>query len=71
MDNTPRINGVKPLPGNHLEIVSENGIKKDYDCHKVMNRPEFFLLSDELFFRSVKVDIGGYGISWNDNYDKH
>ena len=69
MEKIPRINRVKPLPEKHLEIIFENGIRKDYDCHQVMNRPDFFLLSDELFFRSVKVDQGGYGISWNDAID--
>ncbi|MBN2038275.1 MAG: DUF2442 domain-containing protein [Chitinispirillaceae bacterium] len=69
MEKIPRITDVKPLPEKHLEILFENGIRKDYNCNQVIKRPEFFLLSDEGFFRSAKVDTGGYGISWNDDVD--
>jgi hypothetical protein len=69
MEKIPRIAGVKPLPGKHLEVVFENGVRKDYDCNQVLKRPEFFLLQDEGFFRAARVDAGGYGISWNDDVD--
>jgi hypothetical protein len=32
-------------------------------------RREFSLLSDPGLFRAVRVDPGGYGISWNDHID--
>jgi len=69
MGTIPRIVKVKPLAGKHLEVVFDNGISKDYDCNPVLKRPEFFLLKDEGFFKSAKVDSGGYGISWNDDVD--
>lgn len=34
-----------------------------------MHRPEFKPLINKAFFRSVRVDIGGYGVSWNDDID--
>ena len=35
-----------------------------------MLRLEMFqLLGNEAFFKSVKVDPGGYGVSWNDEVD--
>ena len=40
-----------------------------YDCKRLFQRPEFLLLKEEPFFKSVRVDVGGYGISWNDNID--
>ena len=69
MGKSPRIVRVNPLADKHLEVVFENGISKDYDCNQVLKRPEFFLLKDEGFFKSAKVDSGGYGISWNDDVD--
>jgi len=35
----------------------------------LLSRPEFRLLSVPAFFRAVRVDAGGYGISWNDGID--
>jgi len=69
MEKIPRITAVKALPNRHLEVLFFNGTKKDYDCRMVMDKPEFFMLRDEIFFNTVKVDTGGYGISWNDNVD--
>jgi len=35
----------------------------------LLSRPEFRLLSVPACFRAVRVDAGGYGISWNDDID--
>ena len=48
----------------------DNGIKKEYDIKIMMNKFEVFKeLNNENLFKSVKVDVGGYGISWNENID--
>jgi len=69
MEKAPRIVSVKPLSGKRLEIAFSNGIVKEYDCNPVIVKPEFVLLRDDGFFKNVRVDSGGYGISWNDNID--
>ena len=69
MKAIPRIISVKALQNKHLEILFDNGICKDYDCNVLLKRPEFFLLRDDAFFKSVKADTGGYGVSWNDDVD--
>lgn len=69
MDGIPRVVKVKTLNEKHLEVIFSNGIVKNYDCGPILDMPEFFLLRDEAFFKSVKVDTGGYGISWNENID--
>jgi hypothetical protein len=46
-----------------------NGVDKIYDCRPILSRPQFHLLNTPAFFRSVRVDPGGYGISWNDDID--
>lgn len=48
----------------------DNGIKKEYDIKIMMNKFEVFKeLNNENLFKSVKVDVGEYGISWNENID--
>jgi hypothetical protein len=34
-----------------------------------MNLERFQLLKHEAFFKAVKVDLGGYGVSWDDERD--
>ena len=52
-----------------LLVRFDNGVEKTYDCGPLLGRPEFRLLSRPAFFRAVRVDPGGYGISWNDKMD--
>jgi len=60
---------VTPRDGMRLWVKFVNGVEKVYDCHQLMNREAFQKLNDKSFFWSVKVDPGGYGISWNDDID--
>ena len=69
MENFPKIAMVTPGVQHRLLVVFGNGKTKEYDCSPLLQRPEFSLLKNEVFFKSVKVDRGGYGISWNDNVD--
>ncbi len=52
-----------------LLVRFENGVEKTYDCRALLARPEFHLLKVPAFFGAVRVDPGGYGISWNDDLD--
>lgn len=53
-----------------IEVEFQNGIKKEYDMKKVMDKWEVFkeLEKNRLFYK-VQVDTGGYGISWNESID--
>lgn len=65
----PRIKGVTPIGNLEVLVRFENGAEKTYDCLPLLSRPEFHLLKVPAFFRAVRVDTGGYGISWNDDVD--
>ncbi|MBM4085914.1 MAG: DUF2442 domain-containing protein [Planctomycetes bacterium] len=65
----PRVESVAAIGPFRLRVRVENGVEKLYDCRPVLDRPQFHLLKNGAFFRAVKVDPGGYGISWNEDID--
>jgi hypothetical protein len=66
----PKILSVQPLDDKKLLVKFANGIEKVYACKPLVEKFELFkALENEVFFKQVKVDAGGYGISWNDNVD--
>ena len=68
--DTPKILSVHPLDDKKLLVKFVNGIEKIYDCKPLIKKFEPFKpLENEIFFKQVKVDMSGYGISWNDKVD--
>ena len=67
--NAPKILSVQALENKRLLVKFVNGVEKIYDCSPLLNIEMFQALKNEAFFKSVKVDSGGYGISWNDDAD--
>lgn len=68
--NVPGILSVKTLEGRHLRVRFSNGVEKIYDCRPLIAKYEAFKpLENEVFFKQVKADPGGYGVSWNDRID--
>lgn len=66
-----KVREVKPLPEYGLLVVFESGEKKKYSVRPLFNKWKAFkaLTSTKGLFEQVKVDAGGYGISWNDDID--
>jgi hypothetical protein len=67
--STPKIRSITPLKDRQLLVTFANGTEKRYDCGQLFYLPQFQLIQNEAFFKTVKVDPGGYGISWNDELD--
>ena len=65
----PKIVSVQALEAKKLLVKFVNGIEKIYDCTPLLGMDMFEVLRNDAFFKSVKVDSGGYGISWNDDTD--
>lgn len=65
----PKVQSVRPLESKRLLVKFANGVEKIYDCNPLLHLDMFQLLKNEAFFKSVQVDSGGYGVSWNDNAD--
>ncbi|MEQ6359505.1 DUF2442 domain-containing protein [Thermoanaerobacter thermohydrosulfuricus] len=60
---------VKPVDDYKLIVTFDNGVIKEYDIKPKLNEWPFELLKNKAFFKAVKVDAGGYGVSWNSNID--
>ena len=69
MEHIPRIASATVSGDARLLIRFENGVDKVYDCTPLLAKPQFRMLANPAFFKAVRVDTGGYGISWNDDID--
>lgn len=67
--NAPKILSVQALENKKLRVKFVNGVVKVYDCAQLAGVEMFQLLKNDTFFKAVRVDTGGYGISWNDDAD--
>ena len=64
------IKSIKLLENMILEAVFSNGEIKKYDVKLLTKKNEIFKeLENKELFNKAKVDIGGYGIIWNDDLD--
>ena len=66
-----KIKSVTALEDHILSVQFSEGIAKRYDVKPLFDKyPMFFpLKEDTALFSSVEVDVGGYGIIWNDDID--
>ena len=66
-----RVQEVKPLPDMQLQVRFRGDAVKRYDVKPIMQQiPAFGALETVRgLFEQVKVDAGGYGVSWNDELD--
>ncbi len=61
---------VKPLDNYVLWVKFEDNIERYYNISLLFDKWEQFNdLKNNKLFEMVKVDKGGYGISWNDELD--
>lgn len=66
-----KVKNVKILSKYILEITFQNDVVKYYDVSVLFEKWKVFenLKNIDGLFEQVKVDQGGYGISWNDEID--
>jgi len=65
----PKIKYVYPLPDCLLKVEFVNEQQKINDCKPLLEKEVFAKLQNPVFFKTVKVDNGGYGIVWDDDCD--
>lgn len=66
-----KIKDIKPLKKYVLLATFQDGTIKTYNISPLFSEIEAFNILKDIphLFEQVKVDIGGYGISWNDEID--
>ena len=66
-----KIKSVLPLSNFILRVQFSEGVTKLYDIKPLFDRiPAFKELQDNFAeFKTATVDVGGYGIVWNDDLD--
>ena len=66
-----RIEKAVPVEPMKVMVVFQNGVEKLYDIQQLCSVfPQFMVLkSDKELYKQVKTDVGGAGISWNDELD--
>ncbi len=65
-----KIKTVSPLPDYRLSVRFINGTTKIYDVKPLFNKiPAFDELKSQELFCQAEVDVGGYGVIWNDDLD--
>lgn len=55
---TPRLYGLRPLPGHRLWARFQDGQQRVYDFTPLLSHPAFAPLKDEEVFRAVYLDYG-------------
>jgi len=66
-----KIKDVNSMPDYRLSVQFSEGVTKVYDVKPLFDKIESFKIFEirpELF-SDVSVDIGGYGVVWNDDLD--
>ena len=66
-----KVKAVHALPDFRLSVQFAEGVTKIYDVKPLFAKLEPFksLENDPALFSDVEVDVGGYGIIWNDDLD--
>ena len=66
-----KVKSVAPLSGFKLSVQFSEGVTKLYDMNPLFEKiPAFQYLRDNpAGFHSVSVDVGGFGIIWDDDLD--
>lgn len=66
-----KVKSVRPLPEMQLLVQFCEGVVKQYDVKPLLKKWPAFLSFEQVpnLFEQVQVDVGGYGIVWNDDID--
>ena len=65
-----KINIVKALDNYKLLVFFSEGVTKIYDVKPLFEKFLVFNnLKKDVLFDECRVDVGGYGVSWNDEID--
>ena len=65
----PKIVKVETKDEYIIVVKFDNNDVVEYDLKPKLEEKTFEPLKDKIFFSTIKIDNGGYGISWDDEID--
>ena len=67
--NYPKVRSVKATDNHILIVEFDNHQTKQYDVTPLLEKEIFSPLKNKALFKSVRVEQGGWAVSWNDEID--
>ena len=65
----PKIKSTLVFDSHTLIVEFDNNEKKKYDVSQLFDKEMFSPLKNPVLFKSVKIEQGGYAVSWNNQID--
>ena len=65
----PKIKSTLAIDNHTLLVEFDNNENKKYDVTRLLNYRVSSPLKNPVLFKSVKVEQGGYAVSWNNQID--
>lgn len=70
MSGSPKIKNIKINSQQYeIEVLFDNNIIKKVDFKEKLKDEFYSDLRNKLLFEQAQIDVGGYGLSWNDDID--
>ncbi|HHH39807.1 MAG TPA: DUF2442 domain-containing protein [Sedimenticola sp.] len=69
MKDIPRITSVEPSDDFRLKVAFTDGSVRLYDVRPLLDRSAFRRVRDPEMFKKVRIEPGGYAVSWDDEAD--
>ena len=67
--NYPKVLSVNAINDNMLLIEFDNKQKKTYNVNPLLKKEMFSPLKNPSIFKTVKIEQGGYAVSWGRDID--
>ncbi len=65
----PHIKSVEVKNNYNLKVIFDNDEIKIYDVAPLLSKSMFLPLTKTSFFKNIKIEKGGYAVSWNQDID--
>ena len=65
----PTIKAVSIIGRYTLLVIFSNNDKRIYDVSPLLDREIFFALKNPVFFKNVRIDSGGFALTWGKDTD--
>ena len=66
----PKVRSVKATDNHILIVEFDNYEKKQYDVTPLLEKAMFAPLRNTALFKAVRVEQGGWAVSWNDEIEQ-